>query len=233
MYRVSRLFEGVVVLACGMALYGQTGAVVGSVRGEDGSVVAGAYVTVSAFPDTMPTAEPPFHSTTRTGTDGTFSLSSVPPGKLRICAQAPGSEWISSCQWSAGGANATLSAGQTLNLPIAMARAYRLQIVFEDKNRHLEKNNLKGASLMAGAIGPNGMFNAAAVTEQNNEGQIQEVLVPYDTDLTVTVTSAKVSLADEKGVALDRQKGGIERIRIPRGIGAGRRVRFLITGITP
>jgi hypothetical protein len=88
----------------------------GSVVDAAGSPVAGTIVTYNNSPATMRDrvghtrlVGPVVHSTLRTGPDGTFSVSGIPPGVYWLCAEPLAATQIRSCDWGYGGTKVDLT----------------------------------------------------------------------------------------------------------------------------
>jgi hypothetical protein len=112
-----------------------------------------------------------------------------------------------------------------------MSKGTRVKIRIDDAGKRLEKErNNPRAHLAAGAMSANNLYLPAVVTTEDAAGRDYEVLAPFDTDVTISVSSSYFALADDKGKALDRQQGGSEKTRIAKGQ-AGKVHRFSIVGV--
>jgi hypothetical protein len=227
----------VFLLSAGGTCWGQAAQIRGAVRGDDGKPIPDAYVTVSVDAGTLRAGERPepgfrpFYASTRSGPDGSFVVSGVPAGKHRVCAQVPNSDWISPCQWTGAVPPVAVAASQTVTAPLTLMKAHRLKIRLDDREKHLEKHRDKrGSEVIAGALAAQGLFSPAQIASQDAGGRDYDVLVPYDTEVDVVVSSSYFVIADEKGNTGDG-RGRSERARVGKGQNA-KTLRFSIVGVS-
>ena len=138
-------FAAVMMAAAGIAA-AQAGKVGGMVRTEEGAAVANAWVSVNQFSEPDPQIRDgkivlvPFHANVQTKADGTFVVERVPAGSYRVCAVLPNTEFVGSCDAGPAVPLLTVAAGQTANAALTLARAARLKVRVDDKDKHLAKD---------------------------------------------------------------------------------------------
>ena len=82
-----------------------TGQILGNLKGEDGTPVAGGFVSLALLPpQTTWTADP--------SAGGNFQFRGLVDGRYRLCTQAPKSTWLSLCEWGLQPALVTLPTAQ-------------------------------------------------------------------------------------------------------------------------
>ena len=217
-------------LFLGIAVWGQDSNLSGHVRDERHRPVQGALVTLSLSPPPGARVKP-FLSTAKTARDGTFAAS-VPQGTYRLCAQLPDSQLLDSCTWAAGPGTISTGGARTLALPpITLKRGYPLEVAVEDGGKVLTELASRGPAkpLLIGVRGGNGMFRPLTLRSKRGETQEFSLLVPRDTALELSVSSRDVTLADDKGAALDASKGAKTGVKIS-GARTQRRFTFRVTG---
>lgn len=214
---------------CG-PLNGQANTLSGHVRDERLRPIQGAVVRVSLNLPPAARAKPVLLST-KTGRDGTFTLT-APPGSYRYCAQLPNSELLDSCAWTARADTIEITGGKATAAPaITLKRGYGLEVAVEDGGKVLAGLTASGPAkpLLIGIRGGNGMFTPLAAQPRRGNLYEYRILVPRDTPLELSVYSREVALADGGGAALDVKKG----VRIPVNVSGSRtqrRFTFKVTG---
>src|SRR5262245_18209480 len=94
----------------GGGLLGQTpsGAIQGTVSGEDGQAIAGALVAALRTIPALPPVSVRATSTTR----GSFNLQNLPAGTYALCDQVPGGGFVDPCQCSRNQLTVDLAEGK-------------------------------------------------------------------------------------------------------------------------
>lgn len=208
-----------------------TGRVTGVVTEENGRGVPGARVSIHLDPS--PASPLFFTARTVSGATGAFSVAGLPAGTFHFCVQAVGTDLIDPCLWNPKPPTAVVTAGQAATVHLLLAKGQRLKIRIEDRlsllTQHEGKTN--GANLLVGAFSPMGLFTPAQVTSKDSSGRDQEVLVPTEMPLNVSVLSHFFALANDKGAPF-AGIGGSSKIQVPKG-GMTTSQKFIITGIKP
>jgi hypothetical protein len=185
-----------------------TGAVVtGTLQGYDGTLIAGASVTLSRMP---PYPEGTFWKKdwfVTSGTAGTFLFDGIYPGTYRLCAQAPAGVWLNPCQWGPQPSTVFLSsAQQSLSATIVLKKGVAVPIHVNDPGQWLAQNEGKtpGAHLLLGVANDAFVFEPAAITSQNSTGRNYSVVIPFATSVNLIVSSSFFQLSDATGTPLPR-----------------------------
>jgi len=184
-----------------MSLQAQTGQLRGTVTTQIGSPVARAFVLATG---TSGAAGGP--QTARTASDGSFTYASLPVGAYRLCVQPIGDTVLDPCRWSTSPVTATVTSGQTTSIgPIKVTGGQSLKVKLIDDNGALGANQgqgkTPGAHVLVG-VWSGGLFHPMRLRNQDGNSWNHDIVVPFDTQLTLTVSSTAFALSDEKGVAL-------------------------------
>ncbi len=195
-----------------------TGVVAGTLRGDDGSAIVGGYVSLALLPP-HPKRLPQIEWTGVTGVGGTFRFGALNDGKYRLCAQAPKSTWLSSCDWGLQPLVVTLSAAEPVaRVTIVMKKGVAVPIRVDDPAGLLSQHEGKtpGAHLLIGVGNDAFVFVPASVTSQDAKGRNQQVVIPFNAPVKLVVYSSFFQLADAMGVALPKTGAAIV-LTIPTG----------------
>src|SRR5262249_17440277 len=141
-----------------------TGGLSGSVMDDKGKSVPNAAISISLLPSGQ--LAPAFFTNTRTGEDGRFQVSGIPPGAYQICAQTSTVGIIDSCQWGTPAATATVQAGTTAAAPpIALTKGHLVHVRVNDPLGLLQASEavVQGAHLLIGVWTSKGLFVPTAV----------------------------------------------------------------------
>ncbi len=185
-----------------------TASVAGAVIAEGGSPVSGAIVTLTAIPATNPPNAnfQPINKSAPAGQDGSFSLTSLPAGTYRLCAQMPrASGLLDPCLWTTTPTVVTLATGQAAQKQtITMPKGRLLKLHIDDPGGLIAQNEGKtpGAGMIVGIGGPVNIFTPFFVDGTSSTGRDQSILVPYNTPLKIVVHSSFYSMADAGGKAV-------------------------------
>jgi hypothetical protein len=210
-------------------LAGQDSALLGQVRDERLRPIHGAQVSISVNP-TPGSREKPFYKSTLTGPDGVYQFR-APPGSFRMCAQLPNSDLLDNCTWESAAAVRTDGKQRTLAAPITLKRGVPVEVYLEDAGKLLADVESKGRKtpLLIGFRGKHGMFVPMKPHSKTEKGREFRLLVPRDTRLDLSISSRSVSIANDKGVALDVASGKGTNLLIS-GSRTSRRYVFRVTG---
>lgn len=221
---ISSLFVSCIFGVRAMSGQGLAGKVVGS----DGVPLNGAYVTA------LGTSKIPWTSAiTSAGQGGAFSFASLSPGAYRLCAQAPGTRYLSNCAWSTTPPTASLVAGQSaIGMVITLQRGSILQIEVSDLGGFATPTGGKQApDLLIGAYTPTG-FEPAVVTSKTATGSNHEIVIPFDANVRIVAHSSQLQFALTSGLAVGNDAS--MSILQPSGSSATLpTLVFQITGVNP
>jgi hypothetical protein len=210
------------------------GSLSGLLRGDDGSAIEGAYISVRyqrVVPPgrSLPPLTGSYDRTARSATDGSFRLEHLRPGDYLVCVQAPRSHWLALCDWGATPLKVSIGPGQAATAHITLRKGAILPIRVEDPARTLALNEGKtpGAHLLAGVGAGDALFRPALLVSEDGTGRTYHSLVPFDVPVKVVLSSSAFQLADERGAS--QPKTTILPVIAPRGQ-AQPAVRVIVTG---
>jgi hypothetical protein len=177
-----------------------TASIQGTVTARDTKKpLAGALVIARATPAFST------HQSAQSAADGSFQLQNLPAGTYSLCVKPADDGYLDPCEWGQTASSVTVTAGQksTGNLPTASAGSV-LKIRIQDTAQLLFQKGKSGylPDLLVGIFGPNGMFYPAHVANRDIRGLDLQLTIPFNTPLSLSVTSKAAKLADSTGVAL-------------------------------
>ena len=131
------------------------GGLTGTLTGSDGTPIDGGTVSLSnmSIPPRNPSGRPSLQRgpyVTRSGAGGTFRFDQLPAGSYQVCAQAPRSQWLNSCDWGAKPLIVSVTAGATGKLAVVLRKGALVPIRVDDPSRALSQGQSKpsGAGLL-------------------------------------------------------------------------------------
>lgn len=199
------------ILAGGF-LYGQVlpsgGLILGTVVMEKGGKpIPAAIVTLAQLSNNAKEGKIIQPRSAISNIDGLFLFKDLTPGQYRVCVKLMGSTLLDPCDWDSKQPIYPLSLNQVLSdVKLAMKQGLMLPIRLEDTANHLSANEGKtpGAHLLLGVPLPNGMFMPASQikTSKTPGGQDHQVLIPFDTDVRIVVSSKLFQMSDQSGKPL-------------------------------
>lgn len=207
-----------VALALARVASGQTGGYVsGVVRAEGGAPVAGATVTLNVRPTGLETR---IHDVrTVTNAAGSYSFRGVPAGRYLVCAQLPGSDFVSPCFWNNAPPILTdVTDGGTARADVTLATGYRLKIRLDDGGGALvaageDQNSL---SILVAIVSGSAGFVPVLPSKQDITGRDYEVVVPFGMPFKLTTSSEAFDLNDDRNARIANNNFSRE-INIPKG----------------
>lgn len=211
----------ILTLACLVAFASPAvaGSISGVVKGADGSIVTAGLVTASRQPGGMT----PRLGKTSAGApilpDGAFHLPPLVDGLYQICAQAPDTVWLNSCEWGHNGTTASLSSSQaSVQVPIVLTKGALVTVRVNDAAQLLTTHEGKspGAHLLLGVSTDSHFFRAAGIISQDVAGRTYQMLVPFDRSINLSVASAFFQMSDATGKAL-LKSGNLIPVLVPSG----------------
>jgi hypothetical protein len=146
---------------------------------------------------------------------GAFSFSALPVGSYRICVQAPATDLLDPCQWSAP-VIAKVIAGQAGSpVHIVLDQGIPLNIRIDDVGQLLAKSEGKiaGAHLSVGVWGGNNLFHAAPIAGKDSSGRNHMIYVPKGRLVHVSAFSKYFHLAEAPTTAVNAPTSGSQQIK--------------------
>jgi hypothetical protein len=209
------------------------GVVSGNISGDDGSAVEGAYVTLHLWHKPSQSVRQRFESQwgLYSGSGGSFRFTGLPSGMYRLCAQAPGTEWLDPCEWGLPIPSVALTnAGRSRILTVVLKKGVEVPIRIDDPRQLLPQHEGRttGAHLLVGVSTPASTFRPAVLTSREGTGRNLKVVIPYDRPVHVAISSSFFKLADSNGTQFPKPGIAIP-VRVPAGERAAP-VRVAVTG---
>lgn len=214
-------------------LLGDNGVVAGTVTGEDGSLISGAYVTLHLAFKPRPAAHQRIRTQWGISTEpgGSFRFTGLLDGSYRICAQAPRTAWLDPCEWGFPVPTVSLTRTERSRaVAISLKKGAEVPIQVDDPSQLLFQNLGKtaGAHLLVGVRTAAATFRPAIVSSQELTGRTLRAVIPFDRPVKMEVASSFFKLADSGGAAFS--KAGVA---IPVSVSTGQKaaaVRLSVTG---
>jgi len=212
---------------------GDAGVIAGTVSGEDGSAVVGAYVTLHLSVVPGQAVRQGFQTQwgVYSGSGGSFRFTGLRNGTYRLCVQAPSTAWLDPCEWGLAIPSLALTdAGRSQTIAISLRKGAEVPIRIDDPGQLVLQNEgrIAGAVLLVGVRTPSSTFRPAVLTLQEGTGRTLKVVIPFDKLVHLTVASSFLKLADSTGTPLSGP-GRTIPLSVPAGQAAAT-VRLSVTG---
>ena len=169
----------------------------GTLRDEQGHVVAGVWVTLR---ETIPSGSGKTldRKQGRSAADGGFSFSGLNPSQYEICVMASGLSFLDPCIW-AKGTKADASKGLETVAPLVLAKGVTAVIEVQDPNKSLTTANggIPGLILTVDTNSP--VLLPARLAGKSATGILYDFLVPSSVPLKIRASSQIYSISDIKG----------------------------------
>jgi len=168
-----------------------------------------------------------------TGAGGGFQFAGLPEGTYTLCPRMPNSTWLNPCEWNFPTPNATISrANPNTSVSVIVKKGAVLPVRINDPGGLLPQNEGKiaGAGLLLGVAWPGFLFRNVPFLAQDSGGRNYQIVVPFNTPLTLVLHSTLYNVKDVNGAALSQTKS----TKIPLLLAAGQQVspiKFTISGI--
>lgn len=207
------------------------GSVSGTLTGDDGTIISGAYVTLLLVP--------PYPSGRLDNTEwavvsdanGAFRFDGLNDGVYQVCAQVPQSAWLNPCAWGPATQPISLSVAQpTASLMLVMAKGAVVPIRVDDPLQLLAQNEgiTREAHLLLGIGHDPFLFEPALVASSDLRGRNYQTVVPFNYPAKLVVYSSFFRLSNAAGAALPSTA-----VSIPFTVRTGQQpptLRFVLTG---
>jgi hypothetical protein len=176
--------------------FGQSTGLSGTIQDDAGQPVAGGYAVASPFG----ASATHLTYTAMTSADGSFSITGMQPGRYSICVQVPAGPHLDPCRWSSA-VQVTVAPGHPVtNQVISVTKGSVLQVRIDDPKKVLATSG--PGDVLIGVFLPSGIFQPLRLAASDASGRTYETAIPFNTSVGVSVTSAHLVLADEKGAGL-------------------------------
>ena len=132
--------------------------------------------------------------------DGTFGLSSLPPGTYRVCVQSSDGDFVDPCAWGLATPSVTVAGNQRIAAQkYSLTKGVRLKVRIDDPIGHLQQKagETVAPHILVGVLSPNGALLPMVPTQANRAGLDYEMVIPLGTALKFTTFSKMVDLEDE------------------------------------
>ena len=191
----------------------------GTVNGSDGSIITSGLVT--AYQTMAATSLRPRSTPTSALVlpDGTFQFGALAEGTYTVCARAPLTAWLGSCEWGSPGSTVSLMQTKpSAVVRIVLTRGALIAVRVSDPTGLLTANEAKtpGGHLLVGVGMDSLVFLNAAIVSQDSAGRTYQVVVPFDRAVRISVASAFFGLSDVTGKALPKF-GNVIPVLVPSG----------------
>lgn len=194
-------------------------AISGTLKGEDGtSVVAGSVFLTRTVPAAGRVRQTEWSM--KSGTKGEFRFDGLPSGQYTLCAQVPASLWLNPCEWGLKPPVVSISSQRgSVDVTMVLKKGAVVPIRIDDPGRWLSQNEwkTKGAHLLVGVSNDNHVFLPASVTANDFTGRNYQLVIPFDAQARLVVSSAFFQLNDESGRQLARTAATSIPITVPTG----------------
>jgi hypothetical protein len=212
------------------------GTITGSLTGEDGTAISGGTISLHlSAPAPSRIVRQTTEWTAVTGTAGAFQFTSLPEGRYTVCARVQNSAWLNPCEWNFPTPTATISrTNPVANVTITLKRGAVIPVRIDDTGQLLAKNEGKtpGAGFLLTVLSPGYIFRLVPLVSQDSNGRNHQIVVPFNTPLTLVVHPSFYHVNDGYGVSLAKNAS----TKIPLLVAAGQQVspiKFTISGAGP
>lgn len=189
-----------------------TGAISGSVRGEDGIALAGAVINYRRVPKLLPQGqhfvqvpgELNVSDKLLTDVTGAFAAQALPAGDYIVCVDVPAQAYLDPCKWAAT-PRVTVSANAIASASFVLKKGVFLNVRVNDPQGLLPRGDspiLGGQNLEIGVIFGNGGFHGVVNTGTDKDGRDHQLAIPASVPLWLWVYSRFVNLTDPKGAPI-------------------------------
>ena len=132
--------------------------------------------------------------------DGSFTLTSLPPGTYRVCIQSTDGDVVDPCGWGLTAPSVTVAANQKLAAQkFSLTKGIRLKVRIDDPNGHLQQKSGEAFAphVLVGVLPANGALLPMVPTFSNPAGVDYETVIPIGVAVKFTAFSKLVDLEDE------------------------------------
>lgn len=196
-----------------------SGAITGTLTGEDGTAIVGGLVSLQLQPPYAKSRLLKTEWTATSGAGGSFRFDGLNDGAYRLCAQVPNSAWLNPCEWGAQAPVVSLSTAQpATSVAMILKKGAVVPIRIEDPAQFLsvDEGRTPGAHLLVGVANDKFVFRPAAILPPSNNGANRQIVIPFNSPITLVVFSSLFQLSDTNGLPLARTRAAIPLL-VPAG----------------
>jgi len=214
MTNLEQLFLLIVVMPC----FGQTisnvvdGSLSGTLLGDDGSPVLGAYVTLHLRTPVIAERQPQKRQFgTNSGIRGAFRFDGLKAGSYGICIQATGTAWLDPCDWGLSVPQVAIGSGlMQPTVTVTLTRGAIVPIRIDDSGQLLGQHLGKtpGADLLIGISRLGQPFRPTSFVSEDGGGRNHQIVIPFGASVRLIVASSFFKFADTKGNAFTGLSNG-------------------------
>jgi hypothetical protein len=200
-----------------------SGTITGMLAGEDETTLPGATVALRLVTKSLPKLGLQTTSWTAvTLTGGTFHFLGLPEGGYTLCPSVPNSTWLNPCDWGFPTPAATITrSAPTSSVDVTLKRGAAVPIRINDSGQHLGQNEGKtpGAGLLLEVSDshPGSFFRLVPLVSQESNGRNYQIVIPFDTALTLFVHPTFYRVSDARGAPLREGATTMIRLLVARG----------------
>jgi hypothetical protein len=143
--------------------------------------------------------------TAKSGSNGNYSLDNLPAGTYSLCMKGPDDGYLDPCEWGQKPTTVTLQDGKkSSGNRLLFTTGSVVKIRIQDTSQLLFQKTKTGflPDLSVGIFGSKGLFYPARVVNRDIRGLDLQITIPFDTPVSLSVTSRALKLTDESGKTL-------------------------------
>jgi hypothetical protein len=197
-----------------------SGAIEGSVQGNDGSTIAGALLSLQLQPPYVQSRYLRFEWVATSGPDGSFQFTGLGAGAYKLCGYAPHGAWLNPCAWGLQPPTATLSGAQpTAAIKLTLNKGAVVPIRINDPAQLLPQYEGKspGSDVLIGVANDARVFMPAQAVSQDTGGENLQVVIPFGSTVNLLVFAPQFQLSSAT-VPLPAQASTTIPVAVPSGL---------------
>jgi len=212
-----------------------SGSISGVLKGEDGTAIRGGTILLHLARPIRPKLVQQTDWSGVTAASGVFQFAGLPEGTYTLCVRVQGSTWLNPCEWNFPTPTAVIShSNPNTSVTIVLRRGAVVPVRIDDAGQLLAQHEGKtrGAGLLLTVSSPAFFFRLVPLVAHDSSGRNYEIVVPYNTPLTLVVHPSFYHVNDASGAALSQRTS----TKIPLLVPAGQKIspiRFTVAGTGP
>jgi hypothetical protein len=213
-----------------------SGSISGVLKGEDGTTIGGGTILLHlAGRASSRFVQQRTDWTGVTAAGGVFQFAGLPEGTYTLCVRGQGSGWLNPCEWNLPTPTATISrTNPNASVTIILKRGAVVPVRIDDAGQLLAQHEgrTRGAGLFISVSSPGYFFRLVPLVAHDSSGRNYEIVIPYDTPLTLVVHPSFYRVNDASGAVLSQARS----TKVPLLVTAGQKIspiRFTVAGTGP